>query len=306
MKVTMPGRNPDFVGFGVHRSGSTWLHAQLRFHPGLWTPPPIFKEIHYFDELHLPQHRAWHRTRMPVLAKMLTRSARDATTEPELRRSRRLAELATSDRDDDWYRAVFGICSDPERVVGEITPAYSLMDREGIEHLRRLNPQVRIFLVLRDPAERVWSHLKLGLKRARPNGPESEADYAAALRDHDALRKAAGAQAVIARTEYRRMIESLESVFPAEQLYVSFYDRVTEGPAAMLADLATHLGVDPNGFDIEPDRLEQRHHSSPPGDLPPWLRSWALERFGDDLEWLATRYDTYPQRWLDINSRAGS
>ena len=52
MKVSLPGRAPDFVGFGVHRSGSTWLNAQLRQHPDIWTPPPDLKEVHYFDINH--------------------------------------------------------------------------------------------------------------------------------------------------------------------------------------------------------------------------------------------------------------
>lgn len=289
MKVSLPGRTPDFVGFGVHRSGSTWLSAQLRRHPDLWTPPTVFKEVHYFDELHIPQHQAWHATRIPALIELLDRGLKKAKTEGDLRRIRRFAELATSDRDDDWYRAVFGMAHPDVKMVGEITPAYSLMGIDGLEHLRRLSPDVRIFIMFRDPAERVWSHLKLGMKREVKKNPKL-------LDDRDAMLARADAHGVVSRTEYRRMVESLEAVFPTEQIFVSFYDRVAEEPAALLEDFGRHLGVDPHGFDLA--TLDQRHHSSPAGRVPGWLVDWAADRFGDDVGWLADRFGPYPGRWM--------
>ena len=42
-----PPRLPDFLGIGSQKSGTTWLHAQLRAHPELFLPDE--KEVHYFD-----------------------------------------------------------------------------------------------------------------------------------------------------------------------------------------------------------------------------------------------------------------
>ena len=38
---------PDFLCIGAQKSGTSWLDANLRFHPELWLPPA--KELHYFD-----------------------------------------------------------------------------------------------------------------------------------------------------------------------------------------------------------------------------------------------------------------
>ena len=38
-----------FLGIGAARSGTTWLHENLRHHPQVWVPPA--KELHYFDLL---------------------------------------------------------------------------------------------------------------------------------------------------------------------------------------------------------------------------------------------------------------
>jgi hypothetical protein len=40
---------PDFVGVGVHRSGTTWWHRLVTSHPGVSDPPGTRKELHFFD-----------------------------------------------------------------------------------------------------------------------------------------------------------------------------------------------------------------------------------------------------------------
>ena len=42
-----PGPLPGFLGIGAQKSGTTWLHAQLREHPSIYLPDE--KEQHYFD-----------------------------------------------------------------------------------------------------------------------------------------------------------------------------------------------------------------------------------------------------------------
>lgn len=42
---------PDFLGVGAQKAGTTWLHAQLARHPGVFMAEP--KELHFWD-----QHRS--------------------------------------------------------------------------------------------------------------------------------------------------------------------------------------------------------------------------------------------------------
>ncbi len=42
-------RLPDFLGIGAQKAGTTWIHAQLSRHPGVWLPTE--KELHYWDRL---------------------------------------------------------------------------------------------------------------------------------------------------------------------------------------------------------------------------------------------------------------
>lgn len=40
-------RNPDFIGIGVQRAGTSWLYVCLKEHPQIYMPR---KEIHFFDD----------------------------------------------------------------------------------------------------------------------------------------------------------------------------------------------------------------------------------------------------------------
>ena len=43
----MASRGPGFVGIGMQKAGTRWLHDQLQSHPELWLP--LGKELHFFD-----------------------------------------------------------------------------------------------------------------------------------------------------------------------------------------------------------------------------------------------------------------
>lgn len=55
---------PNFLGIGVPRAGTTWLHALLQQHPRIYVPTRR-KEVHYFDRYH---HRGdeWYNRFFPL------------------------------------------------------------------------------------------------------------------------------------------------------------------------------------------------------------------------------------------------
>lgn len=50
---------PDFIGIGVQKGGTSWLHKQLVVHPQVFIPPHR-KEIHFFD-VYFDRDVAWYR-----------------------------------------------------------------------------------------------------------------------------------------------------------------------------------------------------------------------------------------------------
>ena len=60
-----------------------------------------------------------------------------------------------------WYSQLFE--EKGSRIAGDITPAYSTLDKNKIEILHRILPNAKIILILRNPIERAWSAAKMHL-----------------------------------------------------------------------------------------------------------------------------------------------
>ena len=150
---------PDYYGIGVQKAGTTWLHAQLMRHPDVFMPP--LKEIQYFNHLYLPEHRGWtdeHRKKHLEVILKYHKSLENNQAMIDY-----LNECKTNKLTDEWYLHFFSMAKEGQ-ITGEITPEYSLLPKEGIDHMLRLNSDAKFILLLRHPVERDFSHAKMILE----------------------------------------------------------------------------------------------------------------------------------------------
>ncbi|MCG8440204.1 MAG: sulfotransferase, partial [Caulobacterales bacterium] len=134
-----------FFCIGAGKGGTTWLHQQLRQHPEVFLSPEEGKETHYFNQIHganlefylfrSNQRLAFFRERV------LPRLAGGAGVAPD--------ELAWWENfalnvivNDRWYEALFAGRHD--KVCGDITPAYALLNPAGVEHLQRVAGHAKV------------------------------------------------------------------------------------------------------------------------------------------------------------------
>lgn len=219
-------RYPDFLCIGAQKAGTTWLDANIRRHPGVWMP--WIKELQYFNDVHIPGHRGWtgrHRqSHAEAAARRLIRQCGDGPL--DLVALHGITAVATEPLSDDWYGRVFAHAR-PDQVCGEITPEYSLLPPAGIEHVRRLNPKMKIIFLMRDPIERCWSHLRM-LARGQP-----DFDYVAAAALPD----------VLARANYERIIADWTAAFGPEQMLTAWIEEVAASPQPFLMRVLEFLGL---------------------------------------------------------------
>ena len=136
------GRPPDFICIGAAKAGTTWLYDILSNSPGYWMPP--MKELSYFG----------HPKRNPKLLGRIT--SLDHITNPK-KREWVAYFLKGEPRDDNWYLTLFKPAR--KRAAGDISPPYSRIGLNGIEHAKRLAPHAKIIMFVRKPADRDLSHL---------------------------------------------------------------------------------------------------------------------------------------------------
>jgi hypothetical protein len=191
------------------------------------------------------------------------------------------------------------------RVRGEITPAYGHLPAERIGFLRRVAPRLRLVLLLRDPVERAWSQAVMDLAERRGRPPEAvpESEYLAFL----------ASEAATVRGDYPAILERWLAAFPAEQLFVGFFEAIREDPRGLLRDVFKHIGVSidvcwegfPFAQRISPAVSQERKghglRVAPAGaesaPCPPGVRTWLARRYAGDVERLVERFGAPAARW---------
>lgn len=217
-------RFPDFLIIGPQRTGTTWLHAHLRFHPQIFLSEP--KELYFFSSL--------------------------ATRDPKRFVSDRLDWYLRYFREPLWLRAAkTAICLRRYRelyrpvVRGEATASYAAMDPAVIDDLVALRPDVKAILMIRHPLDRAWSHAKKDLVRNRKRRFEdvATAEWHAFFADPYQQRCA----------RYTELADAWASRLQPGNLFIGVFDEIATRPEAMLLDVMRFLGVRADRRYIDPE-----------------------------------------------------
>lgn len=157
-------KKPTIVGIGAQKAGTTWLSQILGQHPEVWTPP--LKEIQYFNYHHIQEHRSWlpwHFRRGKInIEKRYT--ARGEVMPDHIRD---YLDQITSEPmfTQDWYQQVFAPAPQGTQPM-EITPEYSTLSPEGVNHVADFLPQTKFIYIIRHPVDRAVSQMKMNITRA--------------------------------------------------------------------------------------------------------------------------------------------
>lgn len=272
---------------GATKSGTSWLYEMLAAHPQCHLRS--IKELHFFDAL--DQGRVEREIRAHSAACEALRARLE--TAPAARLPDILRKLA--DR-DEWrevlrrggvggYLEYLLRDAGQARLVADVTPAYALLGRSRLRDMARLTPDTRVLYLMRDPLERLWSHVRMiARRRADPESPTQDR----ALRICERVLR--GGEGHIARRgDYRGALTRLRAAVPPDRLLTLFYEDMFGGEG--LDRLCGFLGLDrPRGD------LPARVHAGEWLDMPAALRDKARD-------WLAPQYDfvarlgPLPQAW---------
>ena len=230
------GRYPDFVGIGAQKAGTTWLYRNLRDHPQIWMPK---KEVHYFDQ-------KINDTSFNLRTRFLGKRPEDQAWRQQVKhwtgvhlRKFYLPGLLWVYRyymrppDDGWYAALFA--AGEGKTTGEITPNYSVLDREQIAHVHEIMPEAKIIFLMRNPIERDWSQTVMYFDKREGRRVEE-------VRDEEFLDFTRSQSSL--HTDYLRTLENWGAFFPEKQIFVGFLEDIHFYPNRLLRRLYSFLGVE--------------------------------------------------------------
>ncbi len=206
---------PNYLIIGERRSGTTTLANYLKDHPEIFIHPQL--DMGYFIDEAVRGRRTWLEGEVDTKAWRLTHDA-------------------------EKYAALF----EPPpsaRAIGEKSADY-LFWRPAHERIKAMVPDVKLIAILRDPAERAWSHYWNEVGKGREN-----LSFEEALRiEVERLAKSAYARDHLSyktRGFYDQSVSDLLKVFRRDQVLVICLEQLIEQPIPQLRKVYEFLEVDP-------------------------------------------------------------
>lgn len=286
------GHTPTILfGLGATKAGSSWLHDHLASHPEVHMP--ALKELHYFDAKFFrtvpAQIRRLTAEREAIRLRMA--AADDQTGAGLAIRDAeivQLMDLMSARVDEGAFARFLTTSAAGARLVGDITPAYALLPARLLRRMQRLADRVRFVYILRDPVDRLWSHVRMLAARLSRTGE----DFAAqAHRIFD--RWAGGGQVTVSqRSDYAGALERMARSILPERSMVLYYERLFSDETT--ERLAAFLGISNRRADFA-----RRVHAGIPLALDPVRRDMARAILRPQYEYVARTRGDLPARWRE-------
>ena len=287
---------PHFLGIGAQRSGTTWLYINLRKHPMIWMPPE--KEIHYFDRS--PSYITPNKL---ASEKFLSRIMGKGPEYQKFRKNFSLLlkysfnfykkewrwyfKYLTGKYNDAWYLSLFKYGRD--KVCGEITPSYSILNAGDVNRIKTLMPDVKILFILRNPIERAWSHFCFDYgKIIRSKGSVSINEIKQFM---DSPRQNL-------RSDYLRTLNIWHSQFSEKQFLIGFFDDINHKPEEFLAKIFNFLGLDPRKF-TKTNSVGKRRNKSTEMEMPESIKKYLVEKYYGQIRELSCLFGSHAIKWRE-------
>ena len=171
-----------------------------------------------------------------------------------------------------------------QKVVGDFTPIYMFLPR-ALQLAQKYNPDFKLIVLLRQPAERAYSHWAMGFRR----GSEKSGFVQALLEEpyHAVHNSRHRVHSYMQRGFYAAQIRLIYSLFPKESCLILLTEDLSRNHAETLSKIYSFLNVsqiDPP----QPDTIHSGGHAGIPMDLK-ILLTRIFERDICDLERLINR-----------------
>lgn len=275
-------------GVGATKAGTSWLHAYLGAHPQCHVR--TLKELHYFD---MREAGKLEKSRLEVQQTRNALAAKPMPADPARAASRvlRLQDM------DDWaaalaqgneaaYLAYLNAGRAGAGLVADITPAYALLPEGCLNRMAAMASEVRFVYLLRDPVERLWSHVRMiARRRAAPGediAPGANRILKRVLRGEETH--------ITTRGDYRAVLGRLWAAVDPSQLLLAFYEELFS--EAEIDRLCRFLGLAP-----APAPLTARVHQGVPVPMSAAQRAAAAAFLAPQYQFVADRLGRVPPQW---------
>jgi len=224
---------PHFLGIGAQKCATSWLWVQLLEHPDVWMPP--VKELHYFDHLYCEENRKWTTGHIENSVRQALKWHISKDKLGDLSFYRYMIDLATEELfTEGWYERAFDRPGAKDKLLGDITPEYCTIPKEGVEHAKELlGADLKIIMLIRDPIDRAISQIRMNASRQGKELNKKTESWVPFIDD----------PAILNRGDYRHSIETWGSVYPESSFLYLPFGKVKSDPQDLMKEVEDFLEI---------------------------------------------------------------
>ena len=277
---------PQFICIGTAKSGTTWLHRNLKRHPDIWLPP--FKELHYFDHLSSTPtaiyllSRRWGSVKLRRIAKRLWHEkGQDIGW---------FVRYLFLPRSDNWYASLFS--PSMGQIAGEICPHYDTLDEKMVTHIHTLMPNLKIIYLLRNPIHKMWSQVAMYYRKYYHKSLDAVAE--------ESIKEVLDKLMINKPSYYVKILQIWESIYPKEQLFIGYFEQLQQNPHQLLSDIHQFLKVE-SGEVYIPDEVRQNRNCGHYPAIRAHFAHQLARHHHEHLKALHKRLNNpYTASWLEV------
>ena len=274
------------LSIGSMKAGTSWLFEILKDHPDLETVP--IKEIHYFWEKHGSFSMLTFEQRKETVRFHVNALLPSLDAEASGRFLRWCETFIAGSVGDGWFSELF-----PRRRERKFCADFSNMTAladEGVwDHARALCEELRVVYTIREPLDRLWSHVRF------------HAQLTGAIRDISQYTPSQFERFMVEsgcydQGRYARVIDRLKGRLAGHEWKLLYYDDIRDRPAELLRQVELFLGIEPR--QVARDILAHVHSAPEKVPMPDAFRSAARRHVDAELEALQRQGTAFPGAWL--------
>lgn len=192
---------PNFLIIGEPRCGTTSLHDWLSMHPDIYMSP--VKEPHYFSSINFPKIER---------------------------------QILKTTRSKRKYLSYFK--NGASRPLRGESSTYYLSDPEAPKKIKKVIPDAKMIVVLREPVDRAYSHYLLYSRRG-----EQEKTFAEIVSEN-LKGRSNPVYDLVELGRYYKHLKNYSRYFKEDQILVVFFDDLVKKPRFVVSQVLEFLGAD--------------------------------------------------------------
>jgi len=272
---------------GAQKSGTTWLHAQLKDHPQIGFSN--VKEIHYFNTIHkgslLLARRKVNRLEKIIKNNRTALERHFANWSAGKPVNKGLQQLL-SPVDNQWYIGQFP--KNNRKYCADFTPEYALLPDAGFENIKQVCKNSKIIFIMRDPIERAKSAMRYFYETQGKTITDIS---------HEQILKLATSDLIIQMSSYDITINRLDKHFAQHNVLYLFFENVMQDKQSGINRVTDFLDIEP--IQNAEEQLEQRVNVTAGYEFSDAINEMLKSKLKRTYEFLGGRFAVLPDKWYE-------